>query len=410
MSPVLKILLARRVWVAGLMGFTCGLPLALTTGSLLQAWMTEEGVDITVIGLWALVGLPYTIKFLWSPFLDRYSIPFFGRRKGWILISQLGLMATTMLVGCQNPKQDPWFLALSCVFLAFFSASQDIVVDAYRREDLAEEELGLGSAFYIGGYRLGLLLANGGGLILAEFLPYRSVFFIMAACMLIGVITTLLTPEPQATHGVPRTLREAVIDPFIEFFSRRGVAIAGGILIFIVMYKIGDQMALQLTTPFYLQLGFSKLEIGVIVKTLGIWATIGGTFLGGMFMLKLGINRSLWVFGVLQSICILAFIALGEIGHSIAALTAVIAFENLSMGMGTAAYSAYMLSQTNKKFTATQYALLSSVMAIPRVFATSTTGYIQRSVGWPWFYAICTLIAIPGLIMLVKIAPWPKKT
>jgi PAT family beta-lactamase induction signal transducer AmpG len=391
-----------RMLVAFLMGFACGVPLLLT-GSVLQAWMTEEGVDLSVIGLFALVGLPYALKFLWAPVLDRFTLPFFGRRRGWLLMAQLALMAALIWLGYSNPANDPWLLAAVAFLVTFLSASQDIVVDAYRREDLADEELGLASSLYVNGYRVGMLLAGGGGLILADFISFREVYLLMALSLSVGVITTVLAREPEVATGTPKTLRDAVILPFVDYFSRPGALL---ILLFILLYKVGDTMAAAMTTPFYLEMGFSKSEIGAVVKLFGFWATILGGLLGGVTILRIGINRSLWVFGVLQALSTACFALLVLVGHELAWLAAVIAFENLSAGMGTAAYVAFMASLTNKKFTATQYALLSSLMGIPRVFAAAPTGFMVESMGWGSFFISCALVAIPGMLLLQRFAPW----
>ena len=391
--------------VALMMGFSCGLPLLLTI-SVLQAWMKEEGVDLTVIGIMALVGLPYTLKFLWAPFMDRFTLPFLGRRRGWLLIAQVALIFSIAGLGSTDPGNNPWIVAFAAFLVTFFSASQDIVVDAYRREDLSDEELGLGSSLYVNGYRMGMLLASGGGLIMADYIPFSMVYLIMAACILPGVLTTLLAPEPEATLGAPKTIKGAVFDPLVEYFKRQG---ALWILAFILLYKIGDSMASAMTMPFYLDIGFSKTEIGTIVKLFGFWATIAGALIGGVLMLRLGINRSLWVFGVFQAISTACFALLARIGHSVPALSGVIAFENLSSGMGTAAYMAFMASITNKRFTATQYALLTSLMGVPRVLASAPTGFLAKNLGWVTFFIACTLIAIPGLLLLMKFAPWNSK-
>jgi PAT family beta-lactamase induction signal transducer AmpG len=391
--------------VAFLMGFSCGLPLLLTI-SVLQAWMKEEGVDLTVIGLMALVGLPYTLKFLWAPFLDRFTLPFLGRRRGWLLVAQLALMFSIVGLGSTDPVSSPWQVAFAAFLVTFFSASQDIVVDAYRREDLSDEELGLGSSLYINGYRIGMLLASGGGLIMADHMPFSMVYLLMAGAMLPGIITTLLAPEPKTIMGTPETLKDAVIDPLVEYFSRNG---ALWILAFILLYKIGDTMASAMTTPFYLDIGFSKTEIGAVVKLFGFWATIVGGLLGGIFMIRLGINQSLWIFGFLQAISTACFAVLAHVGHSLPTLSWVIGFENFSSGMGTAAYAAFMASITNKKFTATQYALLTSLMGVPRVMASAPTGFIAKNLGWEAFFIFCTLIAIPGMLLLLKFAPWVSK-
>jgi PAT family beta-lactamase induction signal transducer AmpG len=395
---IVSAIINRRMLVSLIMGFACGLPLLLTL-SVLQAWMTEAGVDLTTIGLMTLVGLPYTLKFLWAPIFDRYTLPMLGRRRGWLLVAQLALMGSLVWLGFSDPGGHPELLALAALVVAFCSASQDIVVDAYRREDLPDRELGLGSSLYINGYRVGMLLASGGGLILADHLPFSMVYAIMALCLLPAAATTLLTPEPEVELA-PRTLKEAVIDPLQEYFSRFN---AGWILLFILMYKIGDTMAAAMTTPFYLDIGFTKTQIGAVVKLFGFWATVAGTLLGGVVMIRLGILFSLWIFGALQALSTAGFALLAMIGPSLTGLSAVIAFENLSAGMGTAAYAGYMASITDKRFTATQYALLTSLMGIPRVLASAPTGWLATVMGWPWFFIFCTLIAVPGLLLLLRI-------
>ena len=385
--------------VALVMGFSCGLPLLLTI-SVLQAWMKEEGVDLTVIGMMALVGLPYALKFLWAPVLDRFTPPFLGRRRGWLLIAQLALIFSISGLGFTDPGKSPWMVAFIAFLVTFFSASQDIVVDAYRREDLPDEELGLGSSLYVNGYRFGMLLASGGGLIMADQMPFSLVYQVMAACMLPGVLTTLFAPEPEIHDRPPKTIKEAVFEPLIDYFSRRG---ALWILGFILLYKIGDTMASAMTTPFYLDIGFSKTQIGAVVKLFGFWATVGGSLVGGVIMLRIEIIRSLWIFGFLQALSTAGFAVLARIGDSLPALSAVIAFENFSSGMGTTAFVAFMASITNKRFTATQYALLSSLMGAPRVIASAPTGFLAKNIGWEAFFILCTLIAVPGLLLILKL-------
>ena len=401
---MIKVIFSRRMFVSFLMGFACGLPLLLTA-TVLQAWMKEEGVDLTMIGLMALVGLPYTLKFLWAPFFDRFTLSFLGRRRGWLLVAQTALAVSIAGLGFARPAENPSIMVFAALLVTFFSASQDIVVDAYRREDLADEELGLGSSFYINGYRVGMLLASGGGLILADHLPFTMVYLIMAFCMLPGILTTLLTPEPVVSGGTPETMREAIVEPLLEYFRRENAVL---ILVFVLLYKIGDTMASAISTPFYLDIGFSKTEIGAVVKLFGFWATIAGSLIGGVLMLRIGINRSLWVFGALQAVSTAGFAVLARIGHSLPVLSGVIAFENLTGGMGTAAYAAFMASITNKKFTATQYALLSSLMGVPRVIASAPTGFMAKHMGWESFFVFCVLIAVPGMLLLIKFAPWDK--
>ena len=401
-ASTLRTVFAARMWVALTMGFASGLPLLLT-GSVLQAWMREEGIDLGTIGLFALVGLPYTLKFLWAPLLDRYTPSFLGRRRGWLLAAQVALMVAIAALSQIRPGEHPLELAVAALLVTFFSATQDIVIDAYRREALADEELGLGAALYVNGYRLGMLVASGGGLILADSVSFPWVYRFMAGVMVVGVLTTLVAPEPAATAGSPRTLYEAVVEPFKDYFRRHD---ALRILLFILLYKIGDTMASHMTMPFYLDIGFSMTEIGTVVKLFGFWATVLGSLLGGILILRIGIYRSLWSFGILQSLSTLGFAFLAQAGSSVPWLAAVIAFENLSAGMGTAAYVAFMAQLTNKKFTATQYALLSSLMGIPRVIVASPTGYVASALGWETFFILCAGIAVPGLLLLSHFRPW----
>jgi PAT family beta-lactamase induction signal transducer AmpG len=404
-KSIIEVTFSRRMLVAFVMGFSAGLPLLLTMG-VLQAWMKEKGVDLTWIGMIALVQLPYTWKFIWAPVLDRFTLPFLGRRRGWLLVAQLALIGAIVLLGYSDPVENAVMMVAAAILVAFFSASQDIVIDAYRREDLADEELGLGSSMYIYGYRLGMLLAGGGGMILADRISFAGVYLIMAACMLPGLLTTLLTPEPDISAGTPRTLKEAVVNPLVEYFSRHN---AIWILVFILLYKVGDTMAGAITTPFYLDIGFTKTDIGAVVKVFGTGATLTGALLGGIILLKLGINRSLWIFGALQALSTAGFAVLAKIGYSIPALSGVIAFENLSSGMGTAAFVAFMASITNKKFTATQYALLTSLIGIPRALASAVTGFMAKSIGWESFFIFCALAAVPGMLLLIKFAPWNSR-
>lgn len=399
---MLKLIFSRRMLTAFMMGYACGLPYDMTK-TVLKAWMQDTGVDLTVIGLFTLVGLPYTLKFLWAPFLDRFAFSLFGRRRGWLLIFQALLMLAVIGLGRTDPAANPWMVGFAALLVTFFSASQDIVVDAYRREDLPDAELGLGSSFYFYGYRVGMLVAGSGGLILADQISFQMVYLILALCLLPGLITTLLSPEPPMEHGAPRNFKESVLDPFIEYFQRHG---ALWMLVFILFYKLGDNIASAITTPFYLDIGFTKTEIGTVVKLFGFWAVSAGGLVGGITMLKLGINRSLWIFGILQAVSTAGFSILAQVGDQLPALAAVIAFENFTSGMGTAAFMAFMASITHRKFTATQYALLTSLMRIPDVSISSFSGFLAESMGWFAFFIFCALIAIPGLLMLMRFAPW----
>jgi len=385
-----------RMLVAMLMGFSSGLPLLLT-GSVLQAWLKDGGVDLARIGLFALVGLPYTLKFLWSPLFDRYALPL-GRRRGWMALMQLSVAGALLLLSMTQPSADHlWLVMLASVLVSFFAASQDIVIDAYRRESLAESELGLGSALYVNGYRVGMLLAGGGGLILADWISFEAMYRLMAVFMVACVSVTVLAPEPPLPEGRPRNLREAVLLPFRDYFSRDG---AWMILAFILLYKLGDTMASAMTTPFYLDLGYSKTEIGTVVKLFGFWATLAGGTLGGIWILRAGMHRALWLFGFGQMISTFGFVVLAQMPPSEVALAAVVAIENLTAGMGTAAFVGFMAALTDRRFTATQYALLSSLMGVPRVLLSAPTGWLAQTLGWSGFFLLCVLIAIPGLLLL----------
>lgn len=388
-----------RMLVALLMGFSSGLPLLLT-GSVLQAWLKDGGVDLARIGLFALAGLPYTLKFLWSPLFDRFALPL-GRRRGWLVVLQLAVAGALLLLSMAQPTAEQlWLVMLAGLLVSFFAASQDIVIDAYRRESLAESELGLGSALYVNGYRIGMLLAGGGGLILADWLSFEVMYRLMAVFMAACVAVTLFAPEPPLPEGRPRNLREAVVLPFRDYFTRDGAWL---ILAFILLYKLGDTMASAMTTPFYLDLGYSKTEIGAVVKLFGFWATIAGGTLGGIWILRAGMHRALWLFGFGQMISTFGFVVLAQVPPSEIALAAVVAIENLTAGMGTAAFVGFMAALTDRRFTATQYALLSSLMGVPRVLLSAPTGWLAQMLGWSGFFLLCVLIAIPGLLLLRRV-------
>lgn len=407
-SPFLSRILHKRFIVTFAMGMASGLPL-LITYTLLQAWATEAGISLKNIGLMVLVGLPYTLKFVWAPIFDRFSLPFLGRRRGWLLTIQIALGAAIIAMGATHPEKGGvqiTLFVLAAFLITFLSASQDIVIDAYRREDLADSELGLGSSYYIYGYRIGTLIVGGGGMILANYLEWQIVFLIMALCLLPSIFVTVIAREPPVQEKAPTNFKESVIDPFTDFFTKKG---AVWMLTFILLYKLGDNLASAISIPFYLDMGFSKLEIGTVVKLVGTWATLIGAGIGGVIILQNGINRSLWLFGILQMVSTAGFAILAKTGYNMGVLTGVICFENLSAGMGTAAFMAFMASITSKKFTATQYALLTSLMGVPRVLFSSTTGYLVEGLGWFHFFVLCTLIALPGMAMLVKFAPWKEK-
>ncbi|WP_108681835.1 AmpG family muropeptide MFS transporter [Methyloceanibacter sp. wino2] len=400
-----EILFTRKMLACIFLGFSSGMPLFVLV-SLVPAWLRDNDVDLATIGLFALVGLPYTWKFLWSPMMDRFKLPFLGRRRGWALLTQLLLLISIGLLGHFNPATSLQAIVWLVFAVALFSASQDIVIDAYRRELLADDELGTGTSFWINAYRLSGLVPGSLALILADHLPWSTVFWITGAFMLIGIVTTLLVKEVSDDELAPHTLREAVIEPFVEFFSRDGITAGLAILAFLFLYKLGDNMATALATPFYLDMGYSKTEIGSVAKFAGLWAVIAGATIGGAAMLKLSINKALWIFGLVQLLTIIPFIWLSQAGHSLVGLFVVVSGEYLAVGLGTVALTAFMARETSKAFTATQFALFSSLIAVPRTVANATTGFIVESVGWTQFFVICALLAIPGMLMLFKVAPW----
>jgi PAT family beta-lactamase induction signal transducer AmpG len=395
----------RHMFICVLTGFASGMPLYFLI-QLVPAWLRSEGVGLTEIGLFALIGFPYTWKFVWAPLMDRYVPPFLGRRRGWMLISQLGLIASMAVLGFIDPVFSVGLVAYCAAVVAFCSASQDVVLDAYRRELLRDEELGLGNAIHVQAYRLAGLVPGSIGVILGDYLPWSTVFMVMAAFMLIGVAMTLWIEEAADASIAPLTLRAAVVEPFREFVNRKGLASALYLLLFLFLYKLGDNMATALSSPFYLDLGFSLTEIGTIAKSASLTAAIIGGLAGGIIMIKLGINRALWLFGVVQVLSILGFAALAEIGPDRWALALVIVFEYLGVGLGTAAFTAFIARSTTPAYAATQFALFTALAAVPRTFANATTGIIVESVGWTNFYLLCTAAAIPGMLMLFKVAPW----
>jgi PAT family beta-lactamase induction signal transducer AmpG len=341
--------------------------------------------------------------------MDRFKPPFLGRRRGWAVLTQLGLLISIGVLGQFDPSTSLEAIVWIVFAVAVFSASQDIVLDAYRRELLADDELGTGTSFWINAYRLSSLVPGSLALILADHLPWTAVFWITGLFMLVGVVTTLLVKEVSDDKLAPHTLREAVIDPFVEFFSRDGLKAGLAVLAFLFLYKLGDNMATALATPFYLDMGYSKTEIGTVAKFAGLWAVIAGGTLGGIIMLKVSINRALWLFGLAQMIAILPFVWLSQTGHTLWGLFVVVSGEYLGIGLGAVALTAYMARETSKAFTATQFALFSSFIAVPRTLANASTGFLVEAFGWTQFFILCTLAAIPGMLLLLKVAPWNEK-
>ena len=399
------ILFNRRMLICIFTGFASGLPLYILI-SLVPAWLRTEGVGLKEIGLFTLIGLPYTWKFFWSPVLERYPLPLLGRRRGWMLLTQLGLLFSIAALPQFDTETQLWPLAALCALIAFLSATQDIVIDAYRRELLPDIELGLGNAIHVNAYRIAGLVPGSLSLILADFLPWDTVFIITAAFMSIAIVLTLSIKEPNHPLPAPATLQAAIVEPFREFFQRLGLSQALLVLSFMFLYKLGDNMATALATPFYIDMGFELSQIGIIAKHAALWPMIVGGLLGGLMMVKIGINRALWVFGVVQLISIFGFALMAHVGEGLWLLALVIGFEYLGVGLGAAAFIAFIARTTSRVHSATQFALFTALTAVPRTVANAGTGYLVEAVGWEHFFYICALLALPGMLLLCKVAPW----
>ena len=412
-------LLNRRILICVLTGFSSGLPLFVLI-SLISAWLREGGVDLKAIGLLALVQFPYIWKFLWAPLCDRYGF-IIGRRRSWMLVSQLALLLAIPGFGWLVPQTDLDTIRWLALIVALFSATQDIAIDAFRREILTDDEQGLGNVVHVNAYKVAGLVPGSLSLILADHLSWQVVYLVTALFMLPGLLLTLFVREPDFSRKAPPTLRGAVVDPFREFVGRKGWIGALTVLSFIFLYKLGDSMATALATPFYLDLGYSKTEIGMVAKHAGLWSNVAGGVIGGIWMVYLGTHRALWVFGVLQALVILGFAWLVTASHSLVSLAAVIGAEAFGVGLGTAAFVAYIAKATNPAYTATQFALFTSLAATPRTLANAFTGFLVEggdvrlgdiplfhieALGWERFYWLCFLVAIPGMLLLFKVAPW----
>ncbi|MCD6026681.1 MAG: AmpG family muropeptide transporter [Solimicrobium sp.] len=398
----------RALLICIALGFTSGLPLFILI-NLLTAWLKTEGVDLKTIGLFALIGFPYTWKFIWSPIMDRFSMPFLGRRRGWMLVTQLGLLAVITAMGQLSPQTELKWIVWLCGTMAFLSASQDIVIDAYRRELLTDTQQAPGIAVFVNAYKFATLVPGSLSLILSDHFAWDTVFLFTGLFMLPGIITTVLIKEPQSYGLPPKNIREAVVLPFQEFIQRRGVTHALLILSFIFLYKLGDSMATALQTPFFMDLGFTRTQIGIVAKSSGLWASLAGGILGAYWLMKTGVNRGLWLFGLLQAIAILGFAVLAKVGLNLWMLGIVMAADTFAIGLGTAAFTAYIATTTDPRYAATQFALFTSLAMVPRTFFNAITGYIVSQTGWFGFFIVCFLLAIPGMLLLPKIAPWNEK-
>lgn len=412
-NQLLKEIFSKKMASCLSLGFASGMPLFVVL-TLLGAYLRKEGVNLKEIGLFSLIMIPYTWKFVWSPLVDRYNLFHLGRRRSWMLISQIAVFFSIFLLGQFSPKTSLSVIAVVSVILSFASATQDIVIDAYRREILTDRELGLGTSLFITASRASSLVPGGLSLVIAQFLSWSDVFFITAAFMLPALVVTFFIKEPE-TINAPRNLRQAIIEPFREFKDRRGLKSMFLIILFVFCYKLGDSMATALATPFYIDLHYDLLTIGLVAKNAGLWSMLIGGILGGVIMLKTGINKALWYFGFGQLITILGFVILAHEGigsdtaPSVFLLAFVIIAECLGAGLGTSAFVAFLSAQTNKTYAATQFALLTSLSAVPRTFCNATTGYIVEFMGWENFFIFCTVLAIPGMLLLLKVAPFKSE-
>ncbi len=424
-----------------MLGFASGLPLYLTGKDPMQAWLSNEGVDLKVIGFFSIVALPYSLKFLWSPFLDLYVPPLLGRRRGWLLVTQVLLIITIAIMGFQDPGalktvSTATTAAAACagsvffqglceiqhvfslmagsslfwfaMIVAFFSASQDIVSDAYRTDVLAESERGAGASVFLFGYRIAIQIAGALTLAFAQVMPWKWVYFVMALLMSVGVVASLLAPEPkQVNSSTPQTLRDSIVLPFQEFFQRNGWQRAALILVFIVIYKLGDSLLRNVATPFLLDkgLGFSTAEIA-FPKLIAFWATTMGTLCGGVVMTKIGVNRSLWAFAILQATGNLSYVLLAIVGKNYPIMFAALNIENFCSGLEAAAFVALLMSLCNAGFSATQYALFSSLQAFSRDILTAPAGVWAGQMGWVPFFTMTAIAALPGILLLPFFAPW----
>lgn len=407
-QSLLQVFQSRKMAALLFIGFSSGLPLFLTSKTL-QAWMTLEKVDLGAIGLFSLVGLPYSLKFIWSPFLDRFVPPFLGRRRGWLVVTQVALLLAIAAMSIQNPAQSLQLLAVNALLIAFFSATQDIAADAYRTDVLEPLEMGAGAAVFVLGYRIALLITAWLAFRLADQMPWPAVYLLMSALMIVGIVSAIFAPEPEMRDRPPESLADAVIKPFIEFFQRHGQIRAFFMLLFIVLYKFGDALVNNMSTPFLIQTGFTQSALGDIQGGMGLIATIVGTLCGGSLLSKMGINRSLWVFGALQAVSNLAYFVLAQTGKNYQLLVITINIENFCAGLGTTAFIAFLMSLCNQRFSATQYALLSSLMAVSRDILVAPAGAIAQGTGWSMFFLISILAALPGLLLLPVFAPWNSR-
>jgi len=391
------------------LGFASGLPFNLIgNGKAFQAWMTASGVDLTTIGLFSMVGLPYSLKFLWAPVLDRYVPPILGRRRGWLLITQILLLIAIAAMSVHNPRTGLQALAINAILIAVFSASQDIAGDAYRTDVLEDREMGAGAAIWVLGYRIALLVTGSLAFILAERLTWGVVYLLLSALMLVGIVTTFFAPEPVLPEAPPKTLGEAVVLPFADFFQRSGPGFGILVLVFIVLYKYSDALAGSMTTPFLLKTGFTQSEVGVALGGVGLFAIIAGSLVAGFAIARIGVNKSMWLFAIFQALSNLTYYGLALAGRNHSFMVMAIIVENFGFGLVSSALVAYIMSMCNRRFSATQFALLSSLVAASRDILVAPGGKIAESMGWPTFFLITVVAGLPCIALLPFIAPWNR--
>lgn len=391
------------------LGFSSGLPFILTN-DVLKAWLTVEKIDLTTIGLFSLVALPYSFKWAWAPLIDRYIPPIFGRRRGWIFIMQILLLLAIGAMGFNDPSNALRMLSINAFLVAFFSATQDVAVDAYRTDVLEEREMGAGASVFVLGYRIALLVSGAFAFMLADRLSWPVVYAVMALLMLPGMIATWRAPEPVLEDKPPQTLFDAVVLPFRDFFQRAGMFLGVAVLFFIILFKLPDYLGASMRAPFLVQTGFSETEIGAILGGIGLGATIFGALFGGAVVAKLGINRSLWIFGLLQAASNLMYYFQAQIGKNNSFLVVTMVVENFCTGLVTAGFVAFMMSLCSVRFSATQYALLSSLMSASRDIVVAPFGRVAESVGWSNYFLITLAAAVPGLLLLPLFAPWNRES
>lgn len=397
--------LNRRMLICVFTGFTSGLPFYVLV-SMFQAWLRDGGVNLAELGFLTLVQLPYTWKFLWAPFTDSYTPAFLGRRRGWLIVTQVVLLLSIAGFGLLVPQDNIRLIAVVATLVAIASATQDIVIDAYRRELLPDAELGLGNSIHVQAWRISGLIPGSLALILADHIPWSAVFQLVALFMLPGILLTLFIKELPVQRPPANGFWASISEPFQEFVGRIGWRGAALVLAFLFLYKLGDSMATALSTAFYLDMGFSKTEIGVVAKNAGLWPSIIGGICGGLLMIRWGINRSLWIFGGVQWITIFGFVVMSQAGHNLWVMAAVIALEYLGVGLGTAAAVAFLARLTSPVFAATQFALLTAVAALPRTLSAAWAGVVVEQVGWTEFFYLCAALAAPGMLLLYWVAPW----